>query len=284
MRALHVAFRAWLKNAISHNAEEVVLSLSPTLPGDQLYNLLVPDNIVRTKLRLAAECMPVQDQIIHNNYDMPVRLHDLGIGVWLPFELVLKVPDGWGTILLPALQHRAYLGSNNVLTELLLPSIRMAQQWASLKHCTNFLLNITNDRATVREMFPWIVEAVKESQWATDKHRFYANNGIANNKQEQADCDRTFNEVITIYRGFAPRMTTPVREVCLSGGKLFSQVRMAKSVDEAKFNQKQWRTMDSSSITPVVSDKMVPPSIHQDLQSVKQLYDARKPKRRMSDE
>lgn len=284
MRALHTTFRSWLKTVINHNAGEVVVSLAPTMPTEELYPYLVPNDVKRTRLQLAAECMSPQQTVQASALELPVRLRELEIGVALPFEIVLKVPDGWGTILLPALEHRAYLGNNNVLTELLLPSIRMAQQWANLKHVTNFMLNMTNDRAAVREMFPWIVELVKDSEWHTNRRHFYVAYGIGNNKQEQEDCDRTFNEVTTIYRGFAPRMTTPVRDICLSGGKLFSQVRMAKSVDEAKFDRMQWRTMDSSSITPVVSDKMVPPSIHQDLQSVKQLYDARKPKRRMSDE
>jgi hypothetical protein len=281
MRPLHTAFRRWLKDTIEANSEAVVLSLSPSMPAEQLYELLVPNYDTRTKLLLAAECLPAQSEVCSYSFELPVRLRELELGVALPFQVFLKVPEDWGTILLPALEHRAYLGNNNVLTELLLPSIKMAQQWAKFKHCTNHLLNLTNDRAAVREMFPWIVEAVKDCEWTRNPNRFYSHHGIGNNVQEQKDCDRTFNEVITMYRGYAPRMTTAVREICLSGGKLFSQVRMAKTVDGDRFDRMQQRTMNSSSIVPKVSDKMVPNSIDDDLKSIAQLHAARLPKKRV---
>ena len=64
------------------------------------------------------------------------------------------------------------------------------------------------------------------------RHRFYRWHGLGNNKAEREKCDLTFKAALELRRGAAPVMTRTIREVCLSGTKLFAQVRMLKAVSE----------------------------------------------------
>jgi hypothetical protein len=148
----------------------------------------------------------------------------------------------------------------------------------TLRYVVSELLDAVNDRGSIRHMFPWIVEAINEGEWATTKTRFYINAGCVNNKQEREKVDQTFNEAL-LYGRYnlppMPNMTPAIRAACMSGSRLFSQVRMLKAVDERKFNAMQTRTIDSSSLVPNLTKALMSKTAKEDLEAVKEFYKQR---------
>ena len=194
----------------------------------------------------------------------------LDVSRMVPFSLTMPVPTGWSTILLPAVQQRAIIGVDKKLTDLLLPSIREAQAWITLQHVTKALLTLTNDRASIRDMFPWVVELINECDWSTSNQRFYRYHGLGNNKAEREKCDLTFKAALELRRGAAPVMTRTIREVCLSGTKLFAQVRMLKAVSEKNFEAQQTRLTNMATLVPNLERELIPANVTSDLDAIRE--------------
>ena len=273
MRPIDKRFKEWLDKTIMENAYAAALALAPTLPSEDMYRQIVPSERQRDVLQAAAIDMDPIRSFQDYKFQLPVQM--LGLGEAIGFELIMPVPEGWETILFPSLGRRCLIGSNNLLTELLRPCLTAAQDWMTLRYVVSELLDAVNDRGSIRHMFPWIVEAINESEWATDKRRFHRNVGVANNKVEREKVDQSFNEALLYGRGEMPRTTAIIRNACVSGGRLFSQIRMLKAVDERKFDRMQQRTIDSSSLVPNLTKALMSKTAKEDLEAVKEYYKQR---------
>ena len=273
MRPIYKAFREWLDTTIMDHANMATLTLAPVLPSDQLYEHIVTNRDLRATLQAAAAEMEPYSTFADHRFKLPV--HMLGLGEYIGFELTMPVPKEWGSILFPAESKRALLGPNNMLTELMRPCLTAAQGWMCLRYTVNELLDAVNDRGSIRHLFPWIVEAINESEWRTNKQRFYRNHGIASNKAERENCDRSFNEALLYGRGEMVRTTATIRNICTSGSRLFSQVRMLKAVDERRLTDMQMRTIDSSSLVPNLTKALMPKAVKEELEAVKEYYNQR---------
>ena len=171
MRPISTVFREWLDRTILDNANAATMALAPTLPSPDMYRQIVPSERQRDVLQAAAIDMDPIRSVQEYQFQLPVQM--LGLGEAIGFELIMPVPEGWETILFPSLGKRCLIGSNNLLTELLRPCLTGSARLMTLRYVVSELLDAVNDRGSIRHMFPWIVEAINESEWATDKRRFH---------------------------------------------------------------------------------------------------------------
>ena len=265
MANIHPAFTDWLASVMDEYAMSATLMLGPSLPSAELYELLVPDAALRDTLQAAAINMS-SVQSINTRVQLHSNLPTFGGN--LNFELVMPVPQGWNTILFPRTSKRVMIGGHYPkLTELLMPSLRVAQEWVTLKHVVTGLLSIANDRNAIRDMFPWIVDAINEGEWRDKNRQFFTYRGIKS-KVERDKVDATFRAALTLKHGNVPLMTPDIRKVCLSGTRLFSQIRMLKASDEGTFERMQWRATSNAALTPVLSGELIPENITNDMQSI----------------
>jgi hypothetical protein len=263
---IHPVFTKWLRDMIDEKAGQAVQILSPSMPTDKLYSYLVPKQFDRTELQAAAELMRPMKNFSDHSFELNV--HALNLSSTVEFSLIMPVPPRWNAILMPDTRYCATIGGpegGSELTDLIMPALTVAQSWAVLKHVTMWMIEHSRDRTALRDMFPWLPELIQESDWQS-----YYNYRALSRDQKEA-CDRTFAAALKLTHGGAPRMTPAIRAICLSGTKLFSQIRMMKLVDETKFEQLQMRTTDSASLVPSISGNLIPQSVNDDLADIREL-------------
>lgn len=266
MRPIHHVFVSWLRDMIDEKAEQAINILAPTMQTWDMYRHLVPREKDRDELQCAAALL--QPMKTFNEHGFKLNVHTLNIKEPVEFQLIMPVPKGWNAILMPAIEHCTTIGwgdGQTGLNNLIMPSLTAAQQWTTLRHVTLWLLDYVKDRAAIRDMFPWIGETIAEGKW----QEYYGYRNLARDTKES--CDKTFAHAVKLRQGYTPRMTPEIRQICQSGVKLFSQLRMLKLVEGDKFDRLQVRTIDSAALVPSMDKSLIPQSVHDDLAAIKDL-------------
>jgi hypothetical protein len=273
MRPIDYNFGSWLQTTLNNNAGLATMALSPTLPTPDLYRLLVPDEEVRSILQQAARVLAPVRTIRDNDFELFCTHPSLDIATPLQFTLTMPVPKDWETILFPGIKKgwRPIISANadQEITSLLMPSLKVAQQWAHLEYVVVEMMKLVNDRQTIADMFPWIPELIKESDWWNKRGHFYRYNNITMQRAKER-VDQTFTDAMQPFHTMPKRMSRNIRDICLSGSMLFSQLRMLKAVKGDDIEMLIYRTMNSSSIVPHINKPaLISKTVQEDMEAIK---------------
>lgn len=252
----------YLRNKLDTITNELLLYQRASMPADQLYRALIPDE--RTYHVLCAAAELVQPGIWYAYRDMVI---DTPNQVKL-CNFLIDLPQGhW---LLP--EKLAVLTPESELGKLLLPTIDVAHALANLKFVFEQVTSFMPYSNVLPVVFPWVKDLVRDVATGLsneDKRYTFCRNELGMGYSEKG-AERLLKVIKAIELGQGthnmPSLTKEISEVCRAGAQLITQFRMLKGA-KVKLTPGGYGSM-----TPSIKDASIQPHIRKQMELIRQSY------------
>ena len=269
-RPIYPKFKIWIVNLINTQAAYVIGHVTKDLTTKELFEALVPEEHWKT-MRAAAELMSferVQAIKVSLNY----------LGSLYQFNVTFIHRPAF-YVLIPRTLNS--IEPNTKLHEYLTPAFSIACDWMMLRHVTQELMKLIDNRNMLSALFPWLPALVRDNGWIYEdeedvtnydlhrkRERWYDNEMDIRGRADRINCDRTFLAILN-RKASIPPLTTSVREAIALGDKLFTQYRLLKQENRIIEH-------DQCSIIPHLGTSFVPLTLLKGLEDTKQIFEHEK--------
>lgn len=228
---MHEHLKNAIKQEIGRARNYVVSNLQCDLSDDDIFEQLIGDEYVLSKLR------DLTGFFVPGGFE-----HRIGVRVGkLELRLTVALPATEKYPLKPLPQTFATLTPESPLAQALALPIRLAQEWTMLEKLAGAMLTHVHDINVLTFLMPWMKHVVADIQ---------RNRSFDVKKREMALITREMKQ----FAAFAltpsrfPTMSKRMNEVALSGATLFAQRRMLQSTHSASSWARQRVVVDVASI------------------------------------
>jgi hypothetical protein len=265
LRPIHKAFQEWLDYELLEIQSAMIERIVVRLSSDELYSLLVPTVEDREILVLAGRLL--EPQITYTNHVKVMNMCDKfsSSDIFTLYVVFSRVGKEHNHILLP--HDPIVMTNNDRLTQLMLPSLRLAQNWQSFRHVIRKLMKLVNDRECLVDMFPWLPDFIMDSEWSKitepwQRNKFYERNSITTKtSREQFE----WTMLCTTKRmRYAPGMTQEVKTAARLGSMLLTQYKLMKDHSAPDIHIE-----NEAKVYPRFNEQLLSPSLVKSLEETK---------------